>query len=71
MQKQLIETNRLGTANVEYVYDENVEEKTHFVSSSELENFITEQSYCEPGQEWGFLLDQFDYVTEKYWKLWK
>lgn len=70
MPKQLIDTNRLGTADVEFVYDENGEEKTHFVSSAELENFITEQDYCEPGQEWDFLLDQFDYVTQEYWKLW-
>lgn len=76
MPKTLIDTNRLNTADVEFVYDENGEEKTQFVSSAELEEFIIEMDYCsdEEGSctnmPWDFLLDQFDYVTQEYWRLW-
>lgn len=70
MPKKLIDTNRLNTADVEFIYEYNGELDNHVALSHELENFITEQDYCEHGQEWEYLLDQFDYVTQEYWRLW-
>lgn len=70
MQKQLIETNRIDTADVEYVFLNDGQEDNHMVSSDELERFCYEQDYCNYSNSWNFLLDQFEYVTEQYWKIW-